>query len=67
MTEIDMVLKCFMKSLSILPVKKYIFEINTYCYMLVLEEKSLIRVSGLPEPQHFLFVGLILILLTEPQ
>lgn len=54
------------ESLSTLSVKKHIFKINTYCYMLVLK-KSLMRASGLPEAQYFLSVGLIPILLTEPQ
>lgn len=54
------------ESLSTLSVKKHIFKINTYCYMLVLKE-SLMRASGLPEAQYFLSVGLIPILLTEPQ
>lgn len=56
-----------MKPLPILSVKKYIFQLNTYCYMLVLKEKSLMGVSGLPESPHFLFADLISILLTQPQ
>lgn len=62
-----MVLKCFMKPLPILSFKKHIFQLNTYSYMLVLKEKSLMGVSGLPESPHFLFADLISILLTEPQ
>lgn len=47
--------------------KKYLFLLNTYCYMFVLKVKSLMRVSGLPESQHFLFVDLTSILSTELQ